>query len=166
MRTREGRKLKKDLTFKVTSDIIHILLSHLRLSKLLYKVYIMTRLQLLEKVKQRRKDIDITIDNLSQVANLGLRTVTRFFAGDDVKLSTVEKVTDVLGLDFAGNEIIDIKTLQNKRAEQKALYIVSLVQDTSSLEMQGLEKKELNQLLIETKQQFLTGEYQNTLWAS
>ncbi len=106
----------------------------------------MTRLQLLEKVKARRQDIGITIDNLSKVSNLGYKTLSRFFAGHDVKLSTVEKVTKVLGLDFAGNEIIDIKTLRDRRAEIKALYIVSLVQDTSALEMQGLEKREINSL--------------------
>ena len=126
----------------------------------------MTRLQLLEKVKARRKDVGITIDNLSKVSNLGYKTLSRFFAGHDVKLSTVEKITEVLGLDFAGNEVIDLKTLRDRRAEVKALYIVSLVQDTSSLEMQGLEKKELNSLIEDTKKQFLTGEYQNTLWAS
>lgn len=126
----------------------------------------MTRAQLLEKVKARRESIGITLDNLSKISNLSFRTITRFFAGDDVKLSTVEKVTEVLGLDFAGNEIVDIKTLMDKRAEQKALYIVSLVQDTSALEMQGLEPDELNQLLLDTKRQFLTGEYKDTLWAS
>lgn len=135
-------------------------------TNLFSKVFIMTRIQLLQKVKARRENVGITIDNLSKVSNLGFRTITRFFAGDDVKLSTVEKVTEVLGLDFAGNEIIDIPTLKDKRAEQKALYIVSLVQDTSALEMQGLERYELNQLLQETKQQFLTGEYKDTLWAS
>ena len=126
----------------------------------------MTRLQLLEKVKTRRKDVGITIDNLSRVSNLGYKTLSRFFAGHDVKLSTVEKITEVLGLDFAGNEVIDIQTLRDKRAEEKALYIISLVQDTSALEMQGLGKKELNSLIQDTKKQFLTGEYQNTLWAS
>ncbi len=126
----------------------------------------MTRVQLLEKVKARREEVGITLDNLSKISNLGFRTITRFFAGDDVKLSTVEKVTEVLGLDFAGNEIIDTKTLIDKRAEQKALYIVSLVQDTSALEMQGLESDALRDLLLETKQQFLTGEYKDTLWAS
>lgn len=126
----------------------------------------MTRLQLLEKVKKRRKDVGITIDNLSRVSDLGYKTLSRFFAGHDVKLSTVEKVTEVLGLDFAGNEVIDIKSLRDKRAEEKALYIVSLVQDSSALEMQGLEKNELNSLIQDTKEQFLTGEYQNTLWAS
>ncbi|MDZ7817116.1 MAG: hypothetical protein U5K55_00245 [Aliarcobacter sp.] len=126
----------------------------------------MTRLQLLEKVKTRRKDIGITIDNLAQISELGLKTLSRFFAGHDVKLSTVEKVTQVLGLDFAGNEIVDIQTLKEKRAEEKALYIVSLVQDTSALEMQGLEKENIKKLLEETKQQFLIGEYKKNLWAS
>jgi predicted transcriptional regulator len=126
----------------------------------------MTRLQLLEKVKTRRKDVGITIDNLAQVSELGLKTLSRFFAGHDVKLSTVEKVTQVLGLDFAGNEIVDIKTLKEKRAEEKALYIVSLVQDTSALEMQGLEIDSIKILIEETKEEFLTGLYKKNLWAS
>jgi predicted transcriptional regulator len=126
----------------------------------------MTRIQLLEKVKTRRKDVGITIDNLAQVSELGLKTLSRFFAGHDVKLSTVEKVTQVLGLDFAGNEIVDIKTLKEKRAEKKALYIVSLVQDTSALEMQGLEIDSIKILIEETKEEFLTGLYKKNLWAS
>lgn len=126
----------------------------------------MTRLQLLEKVKRRREDIGITIDNLSKVSNVGFRTITRFFAGDDVKLSTVEKVTEALGLDFAGNETVDIQTLRDKRAEEKALFIVSLVQDTSALEMQGLDTNDLQDLLRETKMQFLYGDYKDTLWAN
>ena len=49
-------------------------------------------------------------------------------------------------MDFAWNEVINIKALKEKRAEEKALYIVSLVQDTSALEMQGLESN--NQRII------------------
>ncbi len=126
----------------------------------------MTRLHLLQKVRIRKEEIGITFDNLSQLSNLGYRTISRFFSGDDVKLSTVEKITNILGLDFAGNEVVDIETLKNKRAKQKALYIVSLVQDTSSLEMQGLEKDNLNILIEDTKNQFLTGDYKKNLWAS
>ncbi len=126
----------------------------------------MNRYHLLEKVKQRKEQVGITLENISSISNLGYRTVTRFFAGDDVKLSTVEKITNLLGLDFAGNEIIDLQTLKDKRATEKALYIVSLVQDTSALEMQGLEMEQINILLSETKEQFLHGEYQKNLWAS
>ena len=126
----------------------------------------MNRYHLLEKVKQRKEQVGITLENISSISNLGYRTVTRFFAGDDVKLSTVEKITNLLGLDFAGNEIIDLQTLKDQRAYEKALYIVSLVQDTSALEMQGLETEQLSILLSETKEQFLHGEYQKNLWAS
>ncbi|MCW9026987.1 MAG: helix-turn-helix domain-containing protein [Thiovulaceae bacterium] len=126
----------------------------------------MTRLQLLEKVKDRRQHVGITVESLSKLSNVGYKTIMRFFAGDDVKLSTVEKITNVLGLDFAGNEVIDINALRDKRAKERALYIVSLVQDTSSLEMQGLDNEDINEMLQDTKMQLLYGEYKDKLWAS
>lgn len=126
----------------------------------------MNRIELLKKVKERKNNIGMTIDNISNLSKLGTRTVGRFFSGQDVKLSTLEKITNIMGLDFAGNETIDINTLKLNRAEQKALYIVSLVQDTSALEMQGLESDELNQLIEDTKKEFLYGEYKKNLWAS
>lgn len=126
----------------------------------------MQRADLLRKVKQRRKELGITLQNLSILSNVGFRTLTRFLAGEDVKLSTVEKVTNVLGLDFAGNGIIDTQTLKEKRAEQRAIYIVSLVQDTSSLEEQGLDTKEINILISEAKKEFLSGANKTALWDS
>jgi len=126
----------------------------------------MNRLQVLEKVKQRKEQIGLTLDNISKLSHLGNRTVTRFFSGEDVKLSTLEKITNIMGLDFAGNETTDLKTLRESRAKEKALYIVSLVQDTSALEMQGLESEAVQSLIQDTKEQFLTGAYQKNLWAS
>ena len=126
----------------------------------------MKRLHVLERVKTRKEQIGLTLDNISKLSHLGNRTVTRFFSGEDVKLSTLEKITDIMGLDFAGNETIDIETLKEQRAKEKAIYIVSLVQDTSALEMQGLENEAIQSLIQDTKEQFLTGEYQKNLWAS
>jgi len=126
----------------------------------------MTRQHLLEKVKNRREELGISLENLSGLSHLGYRTVSRFLSGEDVKLSTVEKITNILGLDFAGNEAVDITTLREQRAKEKALYIVSLVQDTSALEMQGLESEELSSLIEETKKEFLSGAYKQNLWAS
>jgi hypothetical protein len=124
----------------------------------------MTRLHLLEKVKTRKNQVGMTIDNISKLSKLGNRTVNRFFSGEDVKFSTVEKITNIMGLDFAGNETIDITTLKKNRAKKKALYIISLVQDTSALEMQGLENSDIKILIEDTTKQFLTGEYQKNLW--
>jgi len=126
----------------------------------------MNRLTVLDKVKKRKEAMGLTLDNIAKLSGLGNRTVTRFFAGEDVKLSTLENITQIMGLDFAGNELVDVKTLKERRAKEKAIYIVSLVQDTSSLEMQGLESGAIRELIHDTKEQFLTGEYRKNLWAS
>ena len=68
----------------------------------------MNREYLLKKIKNRKSQMNMTIDNIAKLSKLGNRTVVRFFGGDDVKLSTLEKITNVLGLDFAGNEIVEL----------------------------------------------------------
>lgn len=126
----------------------------------------MTKLELIKKMQDRRKDIGISINNLSKISNVSTKTISKFFKGFKIKISTLEKITKVLGLDSLGNEVLSIETLNEKRAKEKALYIVSLVQDTSSLEKQGLDIEELNILIENTKKQFLTGRYKNTLWVN
>jgi transcriptional regulator with XRE-family HTH domain len=126
----------------------------------------MTRLELIQKIENRKKQINISIENLAKLSHLGVRTVNRFFAGDDVKLSTIEKLTNLLGLDFAGNEVIPLTQLQKQRAKKKALFMASLVQSTSALEVQGLEKDSLNKIITKFKKEFLQGQYKNRLWVA
>ena len=124
----------------------------------------MTRLELIQKIQNRKKQINISIENLAKLSNLGVRTVNRFFAGDDVKFSTIEKITNLLGLDFAGNEVIPLNQLQKQRAKETALFMASLVQSTSALEIQGLEKDSLDKIIHKFEKEFLQGQYKNKLW--
>lgn len=126
----------------------------------------MTRQDLVHKVEIRKSQIGITIENLAKLSHNGVRTVNRFFAGEDVKLSTIEKITNILGLDFAGNETITLNELRKQRATQKALFMASLVQSTSALEMQGLEQSNLQKLIHKFEVEFLTGSYKNRLWVA
>ena len=126
----------------------------------------MTRLELIQKIENRKKQINISIENLARLSNLGVRTVNRFFAGDDVKLSTIERITNLLGLDFAGNEVVPLNQLQKQRAKEKALFMASLVQSTSALEVQGLEKDSLNKIIDKFEKEFLQGQYKNRLWVA
>ena len=124
----------------------------------------MTRLELIQKIENRKKQINISIENLAKLSHLGVRTVNRFFAGEDVKLSTIERITNLLGLDFAGNEVVPLKELEKQRAKEKALFMASLVQSTSALEAQGLEKNSLNKIIDKFEKEFLQGQYKNRLW--
>ena len=126
----------------------------------------MTRLELIQKIESRKKQINISIENLAKLSNLGVRTVNRFFAGDDVKLSTIERITNLLGLDFAGNEVVPLNQLQKQRAKEKSLFMASLVQSTSALEVQGLEEDTLNKIIDKFEKEFLQGQYKNRLWVA
>ena len=126
----------------------------------------MTRLELIQKIENRKKQININIENLAKLSNLGIRTINRFFAGEDVKLSTIERITNLLGLDFAGNEVVPLTQLQKQRAKEKALFMASLVQSTSALEVQGLEEDSLNKIIDKFEKEFLHGQYKNRLWVA
>jgi len=126
----------------------------------------MKRLDLVKQIIARKEQLNITIENLAKLSGLGVRTVNRVLANEDVKLSTIENITNVLGLDFAGNEVITIEKLKKQRAKSKAIFMASLVQGTSSLEMQGLDKENINNIISMYEQEFLNGNYQDTLWVA
>jgi len=126
----------------------------------------MKRLDLINKIITRKEQLHITIENLAKLSGVGIRTVNRLLKNQDVKLSTVESVTNLLGLDFAGNEQIPLSTLKRQRAKQKALFLASIVQGTSALEMQGLEDDSLKKIIASYEKEFLSGSYQDTLWVA
>ncbi|QFR49396.1 helix-turn-helix domain-containing protein [Sulfurimonas lithotrophica] len=126
----------------------------------------MKRIELIEQIIARKEQIGITVENLAKLSGVGVRTVNRLLKNEDVKLSTIEHITNFLGLDFAGNEQMSIKELKRQRAHQKALYLASIVQGTSALEMQGLEDENLNAIITSYEKEFLSGNYKDTLWVA
>lgn len=126
----------------------------------------MKRLDLIDKIITRKKQINITAENLAIFSGVSVRTINRLLKNEDVKLSTVENVTNFLGLDFAGNELVSLSNLKRQRAHEKAIFLASIVQATSALEMQGLEDASLNKIIASYEKEFLTGSYKNTLWVA
>ena len=126
----------------------------------------MKRLDLTNKIIDRKKQLHITVENLAKLSGVSIRTVNRVLKNEDVKLSTIEDITNLLGLDFAGNEQIPLQELKRQRAHEKALYLTSLVQSTSALEMQGLDDDNLNSIISMYEKEFLNGAYKNTLWVA
>jgi len=126
----------------------------------------MKRIELIQKIIDRKKEIGITVENLAHLSGVGVRTINRLLKNEDVKLSTIEKVTNLLGLDFAGNEVMSLEELKKQRAKQKALFLTSLVQGTSALEMQGLDNESINKIIASYEKEFLEGSYKDTLWVA
>ena len=126
----------------------------------------MKRLDLINKIIERKKQLGITIENLAQLSGVSPRTINRVLQNEDVKLSTIEALTEFLGLDFAGNEVVSFKDLQKSRAHEKALFLASIVQGTSALEMQGLEDDGIKNIISMYEKEFLYGEYKQTLWVA
>ena len=127
---------------------------------------VMKRIDLIKKIVDRKEQLNITIENLAKLSGLGVRTINRLLANEDVKLSTVERITNLLGLDFAGNEIVSIDELKRQRAREKAIFMASLVQGTSALEKQGLDKDSIKSIITMYEKEFLNGEYKDTLWVA
>jgi len=126
----------------------------------------MKRIDLVSQIITRKEQLGITVENLAKLSGVGIRTINRLLKNEDVKLSTIEHVTNFLGLDFAGNEQIPLSVLKQQRAHQKALFLASIVQGTSALEMQGLEDDSLHSIIANYEKEFLSGNYQNTLWVA
>ena len=126
----------------------------------------MKRSDLTKQIIARKKQLNITIENLAKLSGVSVRTINRVLANEDVKFSTIESITNFLGLDFAGNEIVPLEELKKQRARQKATFMASLVQSTSALEMQGLDKENVNNIISMYEKEFLYGKYSKTLWVA
>ena len=126
----------------------------------------MKRLDLINKIIKRKQQLNITIENLAKLSGVSVRTMNRVLKNEDVKLSTIEQVTNFLGLDFAGNEQVPLELLKERRAHEKALFLASIVQGTSALEMQGLDDDGINSIIATYEKEFLIGSYQDTLWVA
>ena len=147
-----------DLEVKVNYNVIYGIIN--------YQGVLIKRLDLIKQIIARKEQLNITIDNLAKLSGLGVRTVNRVLANEDVKLSTIESITNLLGIDFAGNETVPLEELKKQRAKSKAIFMASLVQSTSSLEMQGLDSDNIDNIISMYEKEFLNGEYQNTLWVA
>ena len=126
----------------------------------------MKRIDLIKQIIARKEQLHITVDNLAKLSGVGVRTINRLLKNEDVKLSTIESVTNFLGLDFAGNEQVSLRELAKNRAHEKAIFLASIVQGTSALEMQGLDDDSLNKIIASYEKEFLSGNYQDTLWVA
>lgn len=65
---------------------------------------------LIETIKERRESLRVTQETLSELSEVGLRTIKQFESGKgNPTLKTLQKISDVLGLEFC----LKLKDLYN-----------------------------------------------------
>ncbi|NUW25117.1 hypothetical protein HUX57_00295 [Arcobacter butzleri] len=116
------------------------------------------------KIKRRLNKVGINSENLDKVAHIDKKDVIRLLNSDFTSKDSIEKTTQILGLNSYGKEIKSVKQLRKDRARSKAIRVVSMVQDTSSLEEQGLESMSIKRMIVRTEKEFLKGTYSSRLW--
>lgn len=116
------------------------------------------------KIKRRIYEAGMDLKNLNKIVDLDKKDLIRLFNADFTSKNSIEKTTHLLGLNSYGREITSVKQLRKDRARSKAIRVVSMVQDTSSLEEQGLESMSIKRMIVRTEKEFLKGPYSSRLW--
>ena len=118
------------------------------------------------RLNARREALGLSCAALASRTGLSLRTVQRVMSGEeqDPGFGTVTKLADALGVSLRIDEGDDVEAFRRKQAERKAERMLTLVQGTSALEAQALDKKTLRQLKQRTVHELLAGSPRR-LWA-
>lgn len=117
-----------------------------------------------QSIKIRMKEIGIPLEKIVELSHRNKSTVLKVIQGIHVSKKDLEATTSILGLSRTGKEIKKANEIRKARAREKAIKIVSMVQSTSALEAQGLEKSKVNRMIIRTEREFLEGPYKSKLW--
>jgi len=56
---------------------------------------------LTERISERKNDLGWMIERISRESGVGIRTVNRILAGQDVRFSSIDAVMNVLGLSLS-----------------------------------------------------------------
>ncbi len=127
----------------------------------------------LKNLESRRRGLRISRAALAERTGLSVPTLNRILDGEgNPTLETLVALSSALGVEFRiTNQIVEFKELCSARefrksvAEQKALRLVKLVQGTSALESQAVDKAEENEMVERTVHDLLAGPSRR-LWAS
>lgn len=120
--------------------------------------------EILKGLGQRRRDLGMPIRTLAVRAGVPIRTTERILgAGSRVAFASVLAVADALGMrDLSDGK--DIPAMRQRQATEKAEKLVEMVQATSALEAQAVDRAAELRMIARTVTDLLKGP-PAVLWA-
>jgi transcriptional regulator with XRE-family HTH domain len=121
---------------------------------------------LLKALDQRRRDLGLSYDLLSQRSGVSRPTVQRILSGrqEAASFSNVLAIAESLGLALRFDSQVTPRNLKREQAERKAKKLVALVQGTSGLEGQAVDRKTVESMVEQTTHDLLAGSMRK-LWS-
>lgn len=120
--------------------------------------------EILAGLDRRRRQLETSESVVAERAGLSLSTVQRMFDGSgNPSLAAVTAVASVLGVRLAA-EGEEVALMRERQASAKAEKLVRLVQGSSALEGQAVDKATRRQMVERTKAELLAGPARR-LWA-
>ena len=122
-------------------------------------------MSIFQQLEKRRRELRMPRTILAKRSGVSLPTVNRVLSGhhNRVTFENVLAIAKALGMEITMLQQGTSCEFREKQATKKARKLVRLVQGTSALEGQGLDKDELEEMIGRTsKELFLTN---RKLWA-
>jgi transcriptional regulator with XRE-family HTH domain len=121
---------------------------------------------LLKNLDDRRRELGLSYELLSRRCGVSRPTVQRILSGHHAAASfaNIMAIAESLGLGLRFDSTIDARDLKREQAVRKAKKLIALVQGTSGLEGQAVDKKTVDSMVEQTTHELLAGS-KRRLWS-
>jgi transcriptional regulator with XRE-family HTH domain len=121
---------------------------------------------LIRKLNHRRKELGVSYEVLSNRSKVSRPTIQRILSGRHpaASFANIMAIADSLGLVLRVDSRVEPRRLRREQAEHKARKLVALVQGTSGLEGQAVDKNAIDAMVEQTTHELLAGS-KRQLWS-
>ena len=121
---------------------------------------------LLKDLDRRRRDLGLSYELLSKRSGVSRPTVQRILSGRHAaaSFSNILAIAESLGLTLRFDSKIAPQELRREQARRKAKMLVALVQGTSGLEGQAVDRDAVESMVEQTTHELLAGS-KRKLWS-
>jgi len=121
---------------------------------------------LLKDLDQRRRDVGLSYERLAKRCGVSRPTVQRILSGrhPSASFTNIVAIAESLGLAIRLFSKVDPRKLKRDQAQRKAKKLVSLVQGTSGLEGQAVDRRSVESMVEQTTHELLAGS-KRKLWS-
>ncbi|SIO57548.1 Transcriptional regulator, contains XRE-family HTH domain [Singulisphaera sp. GP187] len=120
----------------------------------------------LSMLNHRRRELGLSYELLSKRSGVSRPTVQRILSGHHsaASFASILAIAQAMGLALRFDSEVDPRKLKREQAERKAKRLVALVQGTSGLEGQAVDRNMVESMIEQTTHELLAGSTRK-LWS-